>query len=126
MQQDQGKAHQSEPEVGAHPRLCAPHTPDRKFLAKTQQACEEHECEADAAVDKPERATSACTLWGLEGIRDIGCRRDHQPNRGPHKPFAMGVIDQQWIYPSSGPDCFSSPAKNSGGFTRCAASCGQA
>jgi hypothetical protein len=50
MHQDQRKAQEAQPEVAPHPALGTANAPDRKFLAKSKETCEEHQRESQTSI----------------------------------------------------------------------------
>ena len=62
---------QAEPEMAAHPRLCAADTPRRHAFARAQECGKNHEPETDEAEHKPDDAASARPLRRFECIRDV-------------------------------------------------------
>src|SRR5215472_17460993 len=94
VHEDQRETHGSQPEMSAHPRLCAADPPDRNLLAQSEQSGAQHECESNRAVDKSESASATRSLWRVDAVRDVDRNCGGQSNSATHEPPAMRVIDQ--------------------------------
>src|SRR5487761_120914 len=87
------KANQAEPEMAAHPRLCASHTPHREFLPCTEKSRENHQREASDTEGKADGAPSARALRGIDRIGYVYGGGDYQENRRANHPIALCAVE---------------------------------
>src|SRR5260370_35423105 len=77
---------EAEPEMAAHPGLCASDAPRGDAFARAKKRCKNHEAETDESEREPDGGSAARAVWRfgcIEGVHECRNREDCQRDAGP-------------------------------------------
>src|SRR5438876_12035097 len=92
MKQNHRQGEESEPEVSAHPSLCAADAPRRNAFPRAKERCKKHESETDDAERETDSASATRTLGRFECIKNIHKRGKCQDCQRCQCPAALGLV----------------------------------
>src|SRR5258708_7322765 len=109
------KSKEAEPEIAAHPRLCAPAAPRWHAFTRAEKRCKNHEAETDDSEREADGASAARPSWRFGCMEDVHDRRNREDCQRCEGPAAL-----RFVHPHIAGPWPSISAKNVRGSTRCA------